>query len=254
MRLRILTYNMHKGFCFYSRQYVIETLREAIREVNADVVFLQEVMGVHPPKSATEWEIDSQFEYLADRLWPHFAYGKNAVYSGGHHGNSILSKYPIVDFENINVSTNPLEKRGLLHAQIQVPEQTLPLHLVCLHLDLFERGRRQQIGRLIDHVKAQIPSEDPLVVAGDFNDWRRKVSGPLSQELGLREGGVTFTGHHAATFPSWRPFVSLDRVYLRGYEVTDYQVLSGPPWQRMSDHAAVRVDLQLVGTTDKRAN
>ncbi|MGE3760084.1 MAG: EEP domain-containing protein, partial [Pseudobdellovibrionaceae bacterium] len=47
MRLRVLTYNMHKGFCFYSRQYVIEELRNAIRAVDADIVFLQEVMGVH---------------------------------------------------------------------------------------------------------------------------------------------------------------------------------------------------------------
>ncbi len=66
MRLRILTYNMHKGFCFYSRQYVLRELRAAIRQVNADVVFLQEVMGVHPV-DMDEGELDSQFEYLATR-------------------------------------------------------------------------------------------------------------------------------------------------------------------------------------------
>ena len=132
---------MHKGFCFYTRQYVLEQLREAIRRVDADIVFLQEVMGVHPVKME-ESELDSQFEYLADQIWSHHVYGKNAVYSDGHHGNAILSKYPFSSFENINISTNPLEKRGLLHAAVEIPEISSQVHLICLHLDLLERGRR----------------------------------------------------------------------------------------------------------------
>lgn len=250
MRLRILTYNMHKGFCFYSRQYVLQELRKAVREVNADVVFLQEVMGVHPPKFNGELELDSQFEYLADEIWSHFAYGKNAAYSEGHHGNAILSKYPIVDFDNINVSTNPFEKRGLLHVQIQVEGRSLPLHLICLHLDLLERGRRQQVQSLITHANVRVPVKEPLIVAGDFNDWNQKFSDPLSEQLGLRESGVTFTGQHAPTFPSLRPFLALDRVYVRRFHVRDYQVLFGLPWRRMSDHAAVVVELELFNDDD----
>jgi endonuclease/exonuclease/phosphatase family metal-dependent hydrolase len=242
MQLRLLTYNMHKGFCFYSRQYVLTELREAIRSVDADLVFLQEVMGVHPVDIPAE-DLDSQFEYLADELWPHFAYGKNAVYSSGHHGNAILSKQPFSEYENIDVSTNRLEQRGLLHAQLG--HHSPPLHLVCLHLDLLERGRRQQMASLIDRVRAAVPADAPLIVAGDFNDWRKKITDPLEEELGLKESGVLFTGIHARTFPSWRPFFSLDRVYIRGFRVKDYQVLSGVPWRRMSDHAAVVVDLEI---------
>jgi endonuclease/exonuclease/phosphatase family metal-dependent hydrolase len=244
MRLRVLTYNMHKGFCFYSREYVLAQLREAIRSVDADVVFLQEVMGVHPPH-AEEPELPSQFEYLADELWPHFAYGKNAIYSDGHHGNAILSKHPFVAYENINISTNQLESRGLLHAQVQVNGQSAALHLVCLHLDLLERGRRQQMRSLIERVRQSVPPECPLIVAGDFNDWKQKFSTAMDEELGLHEAGVTFTGQHAKTFPSWRPFLALDRIYLRRFDVTDYQVLYEVPWRKMSDHAAVVVELEL---------
>lgn len=243
MRLRVLTYNMHKGFCFYSRQYVLQELREAIRSVNADLVFLQEVMGVHPVKNS-EIEIGSQFEYLADEIWPHFAYGKNAVYSSGHHGNCILSKYPFSTYENINVSTNPLEKRGLLHAQIQVEGRDL--HLVCLHLDLLERGRRQQMQSLVRRVQASVPSDAALVVAGDFNDWQKRFSDPLAEQLRLNESGVLFTGEHAPTFPSWRPFISLDRIYTRGFKVLNYKVFDGLPWKKMSDHAAVLAELELA--------
>src|ERR1700733_2671029 len=150
MRFRVLTYNMHKGFCFYSRQYVLRELRDAVRMVNADVVFLQEVLGFHPPKAPPEIELSNQFEYLADEIWSHFAYGKNAIYSEGHHGNAILSKFPILSYDNINVSTNPLEQRGLLHAQVQPDGKGAPLHLICLHLNLLESGRKVQLRRLIE--------------------------------------------------------------------------------------------------------
>jgi endonuclease/exonuclease/phosphatase family metal-dependent hydrolase len=244
MRLRILTYNMHKGFCFYSRQYVLRELREAVRSVNADIVFLQEVLGFHPPREAKAMHLDNQFEYLADEIWTHFAYGKNAVYSEGHHGNAILSKYPIVRHDNINVSTNPLERRGLLHAHIQPGQHDL--HLVCLHLDLLERGRKQQIRRLVEHVNNEIPRDSSLIIAGDFNDWGKKISDPLSEALMVQESGVIATGVHAPTFPSWRPFLSLDRVYVRRFRILDYQVLYGLPWRKMSDHAAVLVELELT--------
>jgi endonuclease/exonuclease/phosphatase family metal-dependent hydrolase len=249
MRLRVLTYNMHKGFCFYSRAYVLEELRTAIRAVNADVVFLQEVMGVHPD-DFEEADLNSQFEYLADQLWTHFAYGKNAVYSSGHHGNAILSKHPLLKYENINVSTNSLEQRGLLHAEIDVAGK--PLHLVCLHLDLLERGRKRQMNSLIESVRTRVPDESPLIVAGDFNDWQRKFSDPMGSSLSLVESGVEFTGEHAKTFPSWRPFLPLDRVYVRRFDVRDYQVLSGTPWRNMSDHAAVVVELELSGVSARK--
>lgn len=243
MRLRVLTYNMHKGFCFYSRQYVLRELREAIRSVDADLVFLQEVMGVHPVQMS-EKELGSQFEYLADQIWNHYAYGKNAIYSDGHHGNCILSKYPITQSENINVSTNPLEKRGLLHACIEMTGSDL--HLVCLHLDLLERGRKQQMERLVNRVRASVPRDAPLIVAGDFNDWQKRFSDPLAQKLGLEECGVSLTGAHAPTFPSPRPFLSLDRIYVRHFDIHQHRVLSGLPWKRLSDHAAVLVELELA--------
>ena len=122
------------------------------------------------------------------------------------------------------------------------------IHVVCLHLDLFERGRRQQIQRLVDRVQKHVPEGAPLIIAGDFNDWNQKISQLLLGQLGLRESGVEYTGKHANTFPSWRPFLALDRVYLRGFTIQQYQVLSGAPWSAMSDHAAVLVDIELAHT------
>ena len=47
MTLRVLTVNTHKGFAFLNRRFVLRELREAVRSVGADLVFLQEVQGAH---------------------------------------------------------------------------------------------------------------------------------------------------------------------------------------------------------------
>ena len=115
--LKVLTVNIHKGFTFFNRKFILPELREAVRSVGADVVFLQEVTGSnarHPDKFDNYPETP-HYEFLADSIWPQFAYGRNAVYTHGDHGNAILSKFPIVRFENHDVSISGPERRGLLH-------------------------------------------------------------------------------------------------------------------------------------------
>jgi endonuclease/exonuclease/phosphatase family metal-dependent hydrolase len=228
--VRILTYNIHKGFCFYSRRYVLDELREAIRSTTADIVFLQEVKGLHASAS--------QFEFLADQIWSHYAYGKNAAYEDGHHGNAILSKRPIERWENLDISTNSWEKRGLLHVELD------GLHLICLHLDLFERGRVQQMRNVADRIQKHVPPKAPLILAGDFNDWRGRLSPFLINDLGMTECGQVQHQRLQATFPSWHPFLPLDRVYTRGFNTLSHRVLKDGVWKRLSDHAAVVVDLE----------
>lgn len=231
--IRVLSYNIHKGVCYYSRKVVLTELRDSIRKANTDIVFLQEVHG-HTNKKP----IASQFEFLADELWPHFAYGKNAVYTEGHHGNAILSKHPIEFHHNLDISTNRLERRGMLHAKVRCPKLGL-LHLFCIHLDLLERGRNQQIEGVIERIKEVVPGDEPMILAGDFNDWRGRISSRLKRELHMDEAGLTFLGWHAKTFPSIRPTFALDRIYYRGLTVKDYEVTRDAGWQNLSDHLAV---------------
>ena len=128
--LRVLTVNIHKGYAALNRRFVLQELRHAIREVNADIVFLQEVQGAHAARSArvAGWPQAPHYEFLADELWPQFAYGRNAVYPHGHHGNALLSKYPIVRHENHDVSVGGLEARGLLHCVLRMPDRDRDLH------------------------------------------------------------------------------------------------------------------------------
>ena len=245
--LRVLSYNIHKGFSSYNRRFVLNRIRDAVHFIHADLVFLQEVIGHHErhAENIQQWPKNSQFEYLADSLWPHYAYGKNAIYTDGHHGNAILSKFPIRSWENIDISMNRLENRGLLHAVIQIPNQSIRLHAICLHLGLFEADRQKQILSLCHRIESIVPHHEPLIVAGDFNDWRGIASQLLQSKVGLQEAFLQLQGEHPKTFPCWLPVLRLDRIYFRGFKPVKAQCFSGAPWNGLSDHAAVFSELVL---------
>lgn len=239
--VRILSYNIHKGFSGGKKNYTLDRIKEAIQLAQADIVFLQEVIGVHKghQKRVQNWPTVSQFEYLADTVWPHYAYGKNAVYDAGHHGNAILSKFPIIEHSNTDISQHRYERRGLLHAVLELPDQHRYLHCICVHLGLFIKGQTAQLTQVCERVKHTVPGDSPLVVAGDFNDWSRKASKYLLSEIGVTEVFRSQHGRHARTFPSRLPLLSLDRIYTRGIKIVEAAVLMGDPWRKLSDHAAV---------------
>ncbi|TXF13073.1 endonuclease/exonuclease/phosphatase family protein [Pelomicrobium methylotrophicum] len=239
--LHVATYNIHKGFSHFNRRVVVHELRERLHALGADVIFLQEVVGAHDRHAERfdDWPVKPQYEFLADAVWIDFAYGKNAVYDGGHHGNAILSRFPIVSWENEDVSTHRFERRGLLHCEIRVPGWARPLHCVCVHLGLFARGRTRQLRALERRIREMVPEDAPLVIAGDFNDWQGRASRILVDSLELREVFELTRGRAARSFPSALPLFRLDRIYVRGFHVKHAHVHHGPPWSRISDHAAL---------------
>ena len=247
VNLHVSTYNIHKGFSQFNRRMMIHELRDHLQVLGADIIFLQEVQGVHRRHAARfeDWPDEPQYEFLADQVWPEFAYGRNAVYDHGHHGNAILSRYPIVRAENQDVSHHALERRGMLHCEIELPEMTQRLHCICVHLALHERGRRHQVGAIIERLNREVPDDAPVVVAGDFNDWRNRAGKRLEEDLGLEEACRDHRGKPVRTFPSYFPVLRLDRIYVRGFRVRHTHVHHGPMWRRLSDHAALSAHLQL---------
>jgi endonuclease/exonuclease/phosphatase family metal-dependent hydrolase len=235
--VNVLTVNAHMGFCLFNRRFVLPELREAIRSVGADIVFLQEVMGANErhARRHSNWPQGPQYEFLADSIWPQFAYGRNAAYPEGHHGNALLSKFPILRCDNRDVSIHGHEGRGLLHAVLELPDGT-DLHAVCVHLGLRESHRRRQLERLCGLVSDEIPTDAPLVVAGDFNDWRLRGHPRLSR-CGLQEAFERTHGQLARTFPARYPTLRLDRIYLRNARAEQAATLSSRPWSHLSDHA-----------------
>ena len=123
------------------------------------------------------WPKTPQYEFLADSIWTDFAYGRNAVYPDGDHGNALLSKFPIIRYENLDISIAGPERRGLLHSVLQVPGHE-EFHAICVHLGLREPHRAQQL-ELLCNLLDSLPQGAPVVVAGDFNDWRLRATHTL---------------------------------------------------------------------------
>jgi endonuclease/exonuclease/phosphatase family metal-dependent hydrolase len=244
--LRIVTYNIHKGFSHLTRRLSLHDLRERLHGLAPDIVFLQEVQGSHSRHRQRHhnWPEAPQYEFLADTLWHAFAYGKNAVYDAGHHGNAILSKFPISRWDNENVSMSRLEHRGLLHCEIEVPGWDRRLHCINVHLGLLARWRRKQLQILAQRIERLVPHDDPMVIAGDFNDWRRTVSLDLGASLGVTEVFEHMHGRPARSFPAMLPLLHLDRIYMRGFRVRLATAHLDRHWSRISDHVALSALLE----------
>jgi len=240
--LRLLTVNIHKGYNAFNRRFVLHELREAVRAVRSDLVFLQEVEGASGSAGAVD--VGAQYEFLADQIWPDHAYGRNAVAEGQDHGNAVLSRFPIVRSYNHDVSLPGAEPRGLLHCVLVRPAGSPELHVMCVHLGLSEVHRRHQLERLCETVHREVPADAPLVVAGDFNDWRSRADAMLAP-CGLIEVFCHTHGRHARTFPARLPLLRLDRIYVRG--LAAYRPLPMPrrPWAQLSDHAPLAVEIEL---------
>lgn len=242
--LKIATYNIHKGFSQFNRRVVLHELRERLRELDADILFLQEVQGEHAGhvQRHADYPAGPQHEFLADEFWAHHAYGMNAVYDEGHHGNAILSRFPIVQTFNKDVSAHRFESRGLLHSEVDM--DGLRVHCLCAHFGLFAKGKRVQTRALVEYVLNEIPAGAPLLIAGDFNDWRNELSHTLAREIGVQDVFDLQEGKPARSFPSRVPLFRLDRIYVRGFKVRGCDVHIGGKWLRLSDHAALSAQLE----------
>ncbi len=242
-QIRILTYNIHKGYCSGNRRFVLDAMRSLIATTGADLVFLQEIHGNHRGRRRHEGRYTypdrPHFEYLADQAWPHYAYGCNAIYRKGDHGNAILSRFPFVSWENINVARFARASRSILHGVIEIPESGFRIHALCVHLGLFEQERRGQLEVLGERIESHVPHDEPLIIAGDFNDWRRRAERHLHASLGVDELFQELEGRHARTFPIWQPLLAVDRIYYRGVRPVSCQCLNTGQWRKLSDHAAL---------------
>lgn len=234
---QVLSYNIHKGFTLGNRKFVLHDIKKSLQQVSAEIICLQEVLGDHQKKSRhiDDWHNRAQFEFLADQSWPHWVYGKNAHYAKGHHGNAVLSKFPINSWKNHDISTL-LEKRGILHTQICFPLQQSPLEIFCLHLGLLQKDRVQQIATLTHLIQTQISPHAPLIIAGDFNDWQQNAARFLEVELKVQDAYFSMHKKYATTFPAQLPFLKLDRIYFKNLHCTSVTILNDPLWKKLSDH------------------
>ncbi len=269
MKIRVASYNIHKGVYRplgqWREQLSIHAMREKLHQLDADLIFLQEVQGQHLGQAArySNWPTQPHYEYLAQDTELHVVYGENRVHSRGDHGNVLMSRFPILEAENLDISDNWMERRGLLHCVVDMGG--VATHCVVVHFGLLAGSRMRQNRLMIERIKQHVPADAPLIIAGDFNDWTNKLNQDLHDSLGVRE---VFNEYQPAgfwrslipalpqvpwakkrirparSFPSVLPVLRLDRMYQRGFSICKAEILRGAPWRNFSDHCPLLSDLE----------
>lgn len=250
MKLRILSYNIHRAIGF-DRRFAPERIIEILKGHDADIVLLQEVDEGAP--RSNELKLVKVF---ADALnYPHFAMGHNVTLKKGHYGNATLSRYPITQERNIDLTVGILKKRGCQHTTINLgsdPENPLPLELFNLHLGLSARERQKQAGMLIRTLEYQLLDLDaPCLIGGDFNDWRSLLRALFIEGLLFQcatdQKQPSGRPRAIRTFPSFAPKGGLDRLYYRGdnFTLTEVKRCSYKVSKIASDHLAIIADFEI---------
>ena len=268
MKLRVATYNIHQGVMGLRQKVRIHDIRVALSAIDADIVFLQEVQDRNERLARRKgYPEGTQLDYLCTGSYLHRAYGMNAVYPHGHHGNAIVSRHEIGVFLNHDISDHALEKRGLLHAvsHFNGRSRNVDIHLINTHFGLIKRSRVRQAAFLVDFVRSEVPDDAPLIIAGDFNDWQRAADDVMrdaldvvevTEEFGRGQGRPRFLDRLlpwreprrpavARTYPSVMPWLMLDRIYVRGFKVHEVRVPKGLEWSQRSDHMPLIADLEV---------
>ena len=239
--LRVVSYNIHKGVQGVgpARRLAIHDLAQAVAGLNADLIALQEVSAFHHREARffPHWPSQPQADVLAPPGF-HAVYRSNAITRHGEHGNALLSRWPVHAHQHEDMSDHRFDQRGLLQCELEWHDRTL--HVVVAHLGLIRASRARQVTQLIDFIAREVPANEPLLVAGDFNDWGLRSTRTLAA-VGLHSAQA---GQHP-TFPARLPLAQLDHVYARGLQVTQVEVPRGRAWWRMSDHLPIIVSLAL---------
>jgi endonuclease/exonuclease/phosphatase family metal-dependent hydrolase len=246
VRLRVITWNVHKCIGGLDRRYDPERVRATIAHYEPDLVLLQEVDHM-APRSKGDRQVDLLGDLLGlrHRTW----YPNVQVRGGGEYGNAILSRYPLTESCNIDLTVPPKKRRSVLHARYRVRlgstdgrRHTRTVHVYNMHLGLSGVERKMQLRRfLASHPFVGLDHRTPIVVAGDFND----VWGTLGRKL-LEPAG--FRGFAPMrTFPAYAPMRALDAIYVRGnVAISHAQASRMEMARRASDHLPLIADLMVT--------
>lgn len=215
MRFTLLTYNIHKCIGGADRRHDRNRITEVISHYDPDLVLLQEV-DQYTKRSKAKRQADVLGQALGYR---HRTYFPNVrIRGGGAYGNAILSRFPITETSNIDLTIPLKKRRSVLHARIRVRlngkfgSRTRTLHVYNLHLGLSGVERKIQLRKFLDsHPFVRLNRQTPIIVGGDFNDVWATLGKKLLVPAGFR--GLT---RPIRTFPAYAPIRALDSLYVRG--------------------------------------
>lgn len=242
MRIRILSWNIHKGIGGTDRRYRLDRIIDTIQALEPDISLLQEVSDDWPT-TRREMQIDELKEALQ---LDHVAFGREHRFKTGGYGNAILSRFPLHDIHHIDLTVGWRKKRGALLAKAVIRDaghqQTVVVSNLHLGLAGSERGKQLELFLESEPFRG-IHQATPIIVAGDLNDlW-----GSLGPRY-LEPAGFSRAGQRVNTFPAYMPLRPLDGIFVRGGEIEEKSGMIGRTRfsSSASDHLPLVADLSLT--------
>ena len=229
--LRIASYNVHA--CVGSDGHGdADRVAAVIRELDADVVALQEVL------SDDAADGPDQFAHLADAVGLRAIEGPTLHGSAARYGNAILTRLPVLDVDRLDLSVSHRESRGAV--AVDLGRDDVRLRVVATHLGLWRSERRRQVERLLawlDDPATRRPAA-LWVLAGDMNEW-------IPRAWTLRRLDARFgRAPTARSFPATRPLLRLDRIWVAPLRALRRLAVHRTPLARVaSDHLPVVAEL-----------
>jgi endonuclease/exonuclease/phosphatase family metal-dependent hydrolase len=229
--LAIVSYNIH-GCLGTDRCYDPDRVVSVMKMLNADIYCLQEVDSRHHPGSGTSRQLD----YLAKEMEMIAIPGPTIIHELGEFGNAILTRLPVNGIRKADVTVEGHEPRGVLDVDISV--NGIPVRVLDVHFGLTAAERHFQVQKIMTMIDITLPS--PLVIMGDFNEWK-------SFGLGSVRAINRLLGKFAApaTFPSWLPLLSLDRVWIHPKKLKKkIEAVNSQICRKASDHLPLKATIQ----------
>lgn len=233
--VRIATYNIHRCRGM-DRRTMPGRIAEVIREMDADVVALQEVIGAGPSGTG-------QAEEIGAALGMGWVMHPVRQLRGHAFGNVVLSRYPIVHHGHYELTWRTCEERACQRVDVDLGE-SCTLHVYNVHLGTAVLERRYQAGRLAAFVHDH-RIKGPKVILGDFNEW---MKGLATKTLSSLFKSIDIVEHlrRRRTYPGLFPLLHLDHIYYEG-EVTvrNLQLVRTRKALIASDHLPLVADLRI---------
>lgn len=249
MRVRVVTWNIHKGIGGIDRRYRLERVAGVLRALDADLALLQEVADDLPRSG-----FHDQAEMLSVELrMPHFAFHPEHRFDIGGYGNAILSRWPLFDVHHVDLTIGTRKKRGVLQARARVRLERVSRTVVIhnLHLGLVGSERALQLTRFLGSEPfRRLHARTPVVVGGDLNDVWASLGPRFFEPEGFRRAGPVVN-----TFPAALPVRPLDALFLRGdlHPTRVAHVVRTELTRGASDHLPLVADLSLRADPTRRS-
>jgi endonuclease/exonuclease/phosphatase family metal-dependent hydrolase len=240
---RITTYNIHKCRGL-DRRVRPKRIAEVLKEIDADVIALQEVVGMDEASHE-----HNQVRAIAEELQVDFRIGENRRLRGAAYGNAVLSRLPIVTDHNHDLSWRLYEPRGCLEVGVTLRDRELQVFNVHLGTSFFER--RYQGHRLLEVIAGDSSSASPRIILGDFNEWTRGLTTRLlSRHLNSAEPEQRLG--RARTYPGVFPILHLDHVYYNSFlQLKSISVHRSRLALAASDHLPIVADFTLEDVVEQ---